>query len=126
MNILELARRDYKNIITNKTSGFAVDILFIPPAGSSVTVQGLHSRHNLAIDLDGKPANSRQMHISVAESSLTDAGYTVRDANNEVQLRGHKVQVADASGEDITYKVRSVMPDDTIGNLLIILDDYKA
>lgn len=101
--------------------------LTTPDKANTVVINGLATRHHMSYDAStGMPANVRNVHISVAESVLIDAGYTTRNANGEVSLRKHIATLTDANGTERTYKVDEVMPDDTIGCLVLILGDYNG
>lgn len=126
MGILSDARNDLRSILTN-TNEFAVAVTFTPPTGSAVTIQGIHTRHNMGLDMDtGQAVNTPNAHLTVHEKTLTDAGYTVRNANGAVALKGHRVTVADSNGTNRTYTIGETMPDETLGNIVMLLKDYTA
>ena len=98
-----------------------------PDSSESATVRCLVSKHNLSIDPDtGLPVNSRNIHISVHESVLTDEGYTTRDAQDEIDLDGHRAAWADASGTTYTYLIKEIMPSNTFGLIVCILGEYNG
>jgi hypothetical protein len=105
---------------------FAVEVSFTTPDKvTTVKVKALASRHHNSFDPDtGIPVNSRNVHISVCESVLTDAGYTVRDAKGEVALRGHIVTWTDAV-QTVSYKILETMTSDTFGLIPLILGGYE-
>ncbi len=110
-----MARRDVGIITGNKGSGFAVDITFVAPDATTVTVPGLHSKHHLAVDTDGTRVSSKTANISVYEKALTDLGYPTRNAAGDVDMKKHKVTCKDSTGNDCTYLIDEVYPDETVG-----------
>lgn len=117
---LERAIADMKRF---SQGGFSAEITFINPgATQTAAVNGLISKHNLSINPDtGLPVNSKNVHISVVESVLNDAGYTTRNASNEISLRSHKVSFADASGSSFTFLIDESMPSETLGLIVCTL-----
>ena len=71
---LDQAQRDWKRFTK---AGFSREITFTNPAETeTVTVRGLVSKHNLSINPEtGTPVNSKNAHITIAESNLKDEGY---------------------------------------------------
>jgi hypothetical protein len=127
MGILELARRDFQTISSNKDAGFAVDITFTANTAEAetATVAGLHTKHHLAIDPDlGTPVNSKNAHVTVSEQLLLDAEYPVRNDNGEVDMKNHLVVVKDSTGEDYNYIISEFFPDETLGVIVFILRKY--
>jgi hypothetical protein len=107
-------------------AGFSQEIVFTPPVGEPITVRGLVSKHSLGINPEtGLPVNSKNAHISVVESVLTDEGYQTRNDNGDVDLRKHLVTWCDASGNRYTYMIEETMPSYTTGLIVCILGDYE-
>lgn len=124
MNIIDRARRDMQRFTGNTVNGFAQTLVFTPPTGATATVPGLHTKHHMDANNDGRLVNTKQMHVSCAEKALTDAGYTTR-VNGQCSFKGHKVTVSDAAGTH-TYKVQEWFPDEQLGLIVFILGDYSA
>jgi len=105
--------------------GFSALISFTNISGSETAeVNGLVSKHNLSINPEtGLPVNSKNAHISVAESVLLEAGYTTR-VNGEISLRNHKVVWTDASGTAFSYRIDEVFPSETTGLIVCTLGIY--
>lgn len=120
MSLLDRARNDIAKISSN-TAGFGVAMSFISPASpaETCTVNGLFSRHHIDVNRQGVAFNSRMAHVSVSESIFDDADYTIRNANGEVDLKGHKVTV-----EGVQYVVNQWFPSDTGKLITIILGKY--
>lgn len=125
MNILDLARRHVREITGNVAGGFAVPATFIAPGGETVTGAGLHKKVWTADQLPGEQAiNARTAAFSMAEQIFIDAGYPYRDTKGEVLLKGHKVLVKDYRMV-YTYKVKEWFPDETLGLIVCILEDFE-
>lgn len=124
MGIIDKAQKDWQ-AITGNTTGFGVQLSFIAPTGETAVVNGLHTKHHLGIDADGKPINTKLAAINVSEKLLTDAGYPVRDSNKEVKLKGHRVNAKDSTGVEKQYVIIQWLPDETVGAITLFLGDYK-
>ena len=87
-------------------------------------MNGLAIKHHLTIDTDGSNTNTMNAHCTVSESLLTDAGYTVRNAQNEVDMKDHLVKYIDSTGIEGEYVIKQCFPDETVGVITFILGDY--
>jgi len=97
-------------------------MVFTAPDTSTVTVKGLHTKHYLGIDEEGAAVNSKTAYVSVSEQLFIDAGFSIRDAEGEVNLDAYKVAVADSTGSTFNYRIAQYFPDETIG---LIVCFYK-
>jgi len=120
---LERAVADIKRFSQKE---FSVEISFTNPDGDeNVSVKGFSSKHHFSISPDtGLPVNSKNAHISVVESVLKDAGYTTRNADNEIALKNHLVSFADASGSTYSFLIDDAMPSETFGLIVCTLGKY--
>jgi len=126
MGLIAQAKADWQ-AITSNTSEWGVTMTLTAPTGETATINGLHTKHHLGIDMEtGRPVNTKNAHVSFSEKLLTDAGYPVRNAQGEVSLKGHKVTVADSTGANMTYVIKEWFPDETIGVIVCILLVYGA
>ena len=122
IDLLAKARKDAQNITIG---AFGVDLTLTPPAGSPVSVRGLASKHHLQIDPEtGFYVNVKNTHVNISESSLVALSYPIRNANNEVAMKGHVISYADSSGNVASYKIDETRPDETLGLIICILGDY--
>jgi len=126
MGLIDVANKDIRKI-TADLNGWGVVIVLTALDLTSATINGLHTKHHLGIDTDGNPVNTKNAHISFSEQELIDAEptYPIRNANDEVDLRNHKVLVKDSTGVDKSYVIREWMPDETIGLIVCILGDHE-
>jgi hypothetical protein len=121
MGLLDRVKSDIERI-TSDLSGFAKNIVMIPPGGAAVTFNGLHTKISMGYDLDGNIVNSRKAHISISEKYFIENNYPLRNVKGEVELSGHKVNVTDSTGVVKNYYIQSsYFPDETIGLITCIL-----
>jgi len=127
MNILDLARQHARQILGDQATGFAVPITFIAPTGETATGSGTHAKIHRGIDPQtGVEINVKKSHVTVNEAAFfTEQGYPVRTSQGDVNLRNHKVQVADSTGIVYTYMVDEWFPDQTLGIIVVILKDFE-
>lgn len=120
MDLLSQARQDTQTITQGE---FSTDITLDDGAGNLTTVKGLATKHHLGVDPDtGAAINAKNTHISISEQVLIDAGYPVR-INDEVAMKGRKVNYTDSAGVDALYRINEVWPDETLGLIVMILGD---
>jgi len=125
IDLLARARKDLQRIARGE---FSTEVVFISlgTEPQTTTVRALASKHHFSIDsTTGLPVNSKNTHCSVDEAVLVDAGYPVRNANNEVNLRNHLVTYTDSSGTARNYRINEAWPDETIGLIVLTLGDYE-
>jgi hypothetical protein len=122
-SLLAKARRDAKKFI--KSGGFQEDISLITPDGLTILgTTGLASKHFINFDSDGAPINSKNAHICLDEDVLTLNSYPYRNADGDVSLRSHKINVKDSTGLVKNYVIKEWFPDETLGLIVCILGDY--
>lgn len=122
--IMQLARRDSKFFVTN--GGFEESItITTPSADKTVSLTGLATKHFINFDSDGLPINSKNVHICINENDLVAENYPVRNAKTEIALLNHIVTYPDSTGVVKKYIIRENFPDETLGLIVCILNDYK-
>jgi len=127
MNITNRAQQLIQRITTNNVTGFGTSVIFVNPDNTiTKTVSALQTKHMLKQDENGFRSVARTASIAVSEAALIEAGYPTRNMQNEVDLLQHKVTWTDVSGLEWTYSVRQNRPDENIGLIVLILDDYDA
>lgn len=120
MSILDRAIQDVKRI-TGNSNEFARVMTFTALDDSTITTKGLHSKHHLNVDGEGNVVSSKTAYVSVSEENMT--GYPLR-TNGEVDLKGHRVSVKDSTGSTFEYRIIDWYPDETVGLIVCILQDY--
>ncbi len=123
-DVLDMAREDLIEITSD--GGFQTDVTVITQDQvTTVEVPAIAMKHHMAFDSEGQKMNSKQPHVSISESTLIDAGYPVRDGNNDVSMIGHVVKYVDSSGVEGLYTVNENYPDETLGLIVLILSRYE-
>ncbi len=128
MALLDDIKQDIQDI-TSDIDEFAVSLTLLAPTGETVTLGGLHTKHHLGFDSDsGRDVNTKNAHISFSEKLLltNNPSYPVRNVRNEVYLEGHKVTAKDSTGVEVTYRIATWFPDETVGLIMCTLSDWKA
>lgn len=110
--------------ITSDLKGFGVAMTFDDNQGSTAAVTGLHTKHHLSLDETGAPVNGKVASVSVAEKQFTDLSFEVRNVSGEVNLDGYTVTVKDSTGNEKTYLCAEWFPDEKLGLIVIMLQDY--
>lgn len=125
MGLIDQAKKDIEDITAN-VNDWAVEFTMTAPTSETVTAAGVHIKINLGVDTDGLSVNSKKAHISISEKYLTAANYPVRNSSGEVNILGHRLDVKDSTGTVKNYTISQCFPDETIGLLSCILEDYKV
>jgi len=126
MGLIAQSRIDIKNIVENANDFGVPMTLLAPDYGETAVINGLHSKTHLQIDTDGNPVNAKNAHISFHENATGIGDYPIRNAAGEVDLKDHKVTVADSTGLNITYKIEDTYPNETTGLIVCLLGDFQA
>jgi len=126
MGLIEQATQDWQQFTSDSINGFGVDITLKASPYEIVTVVGLHTKHHLGIDTDGNMVNSQKASVSISEKLLADASFPVRNAAGEVAMMDVIVSVKDSTGILKNYSVMQQFPDETIGMIVLILEDYAG
>lgn len=123
MGQIEQAIKDVQRIMEDDAIGFAVSLTLYDGNGTPFTLKGTHARHHIQIDEEGAPINSLNAHIAVSTETLDAASYTYKNADNRVDMKNRRVIVADSSGTPRNYTVSQWFPDETLGLIVLILQD---
>lgn len=118
-----MARRDAKRFI--QSGGFQTTITLSNNIATA-TISGLAFSHHLAFDAENTPVNSKHSHITINESSLIDANYTVRNQNGDLFMRDHLVIFTDSAGIERKYVVSENFADETIGVITLMLKSFGS
>ncbi len=119
------AQSDWKRF-SGDVDGWGTAIKVTTPDGvTSVDVSGIAVKHHINIDTEGLTVNSKNSHCSISEELLVDAGYVVRDSDQEVDMVNHRVEWVDSSGVLKRYVIRESYPDEKVGVIVMILGDFE-
>ena len=124
MSLIKRAQEDWRRL-SSDLNGFGVAIIFESPTGEIVTVNGLHTKHSVQWDESGMKVNVPNAHISVSEKLLIEQYYPVRNDENKVDLKRHKVSVMDSNDMMQTYMIDEAWPDQTVGMIVCILGNFS-
>lgn len=126
MNLTDQAISDLQQI-TGNSNEFGVAITLTAPNGTSAAVTGFHVKTHLAVDAEGNQVSSRRASVAISERAITNANghYPIRDGEGDVNMKNHLVDVADSSQATKNYIVKDCMPDEKLGLILLILEDYE-
>lgn len=122
MGLIDQARLDIAQITSNQDD-FGVEIKLTAPDSTINIITGLHTKIHLGVSTDGTLVNSRKAHISFSELNLTN--YPLRNSRGEVDLRNHNLEVKDSTGIVKKYTIQQFFPDETIGLITCIVEDYE-
>jgi hypothetical protein len=127
MSLRDRAKADIKDF-TTRSHEWAVNILMQAPNSQTATFKGFTAKHHLGISSEGTIVNSQKVSVTFSEESLSDANtnYPIRNADGEVDLKNHLVSVADSTGITKQYAVQAWFPDETIGTITVILENYVS
>jgi len=126
MGLIDLLRKNVQTITTNSAIGFSQDVTFTTPDETdTVTVKALFTSHHSAFDQDGLPVSLKVASVAVSESVLNEAGYVTRNGSGVVFLEGHRVLTKDSTGEDILYLVTDRKPDNELGLIVLMLNEFS-
>jgi len=123
MSLIARSQSDIKRITSN-LSEWAVDIRLTNRSGSFVDIQGLHTKIHLGVDTDGNMVNAKKAHVSFSEDNTLALDFSIRNANGEVDILKWRCDVKDSTGVVKNYIIKQVFPDETIGLIVCILEDY--
>jgi hypothetical protein len=125
MSLYDTAKADIESITSN-TDEWGKLATFTAPTAEVETVAVIHNKHHTGFNELGERVNSKYASIAVSESNLDFYGYPVRNADGEVDFKGHLVSIADSTDIVKNYVVREWYPDETVGLIVLILGDYIA
>ncbi len=125
MSLINRAKEDWQRFTTNLNE-FGVEMTLEDLAFEQYAVSGLFTKHHLGIDTEGNLVNTKNAHFSISEQVLTGLNYPIRNADGEVDLKGHKLFVKDSTGVEKSFIIREFFPDETIGLIVCILGTYDV
>ena len=118
--ILDLAKKSSKQFLKKQGQ----TIFMTDRNDLRVETVGFSTNHWIEYETEGNPIDSKSIHICVDEDDLTSKNYTLK-RNDEVDLRGHKIELSHSGGQVKTFVVDRWFPDRTLGLIVCILGDYE-
>lgn len=130
MSLRLLAERDLITISRDVDGGFAWEIVLTAPDGfaSLDPLMGFSQDVMQTIDPEtGLLVTGRLASVSIPIKSITESGYFGLP-RGIADTAGHpwRVTFNDLSGAAHTFKVFESKPDRTLGNIVLLLEAYKA
>ncbi len=123
-SILKAARAHAKQIVTS--GGFEVDtIITTPSGGMALPIKALASHHSLEFDSNGLPISGNNVHVTIAEDSLLEGEYPVRNPDNKVVLKNHLITFKGSNGVEKTWQVIDQQPNNTLGLIYLTLGEWS-
>lgn len=106
------------------------DCIFVVTNGETVvtaTVKAMPASYQKLVGVDfGEPMSIKTARLMVSELSLTAEDYPVRNSNNRVSMKGHRITYTDVSGEQATYIVTEQFPNNLTGLIVLQLGEYAV
>lgn len=125
MSLIDQAITDLQFIMENDGE-FATPVTFSKPSGiSPVTVNCLTDKIMVDVETNGNVVVSERTTVAVHENTLINAGYIVRDANNNVSMT-NDLATMNVFGGIKNYIVKWQIPDQKFGCLVFVLEAYEA
>ncbi len=121
MGIRDLAKADAQDITTD-LNGWAANITITKPGEAAAVIQGLHSKIHLNMDSEGNVVSTKKATVSFSEGALP---WSIRYANQEVDLYDFIYEVADSTGVVKKYSSKLWLPDELVGLIVVMLDNYE-
>ena len=131
MGLQDIAKADWLKISSDiGATGAGTELIFQSTSNNVAIVNGLSTTHNMGTSFDPetgveKKINVRNVHVSVSESLLTNAGYPVRNSDGRVAMVGHTVRFTNSAGQLLRYSIAECFPDETIGVIVFQLQQVR-
>lgn len=124
MNIADRAIRDLQRF-SGDANGFGVSITITSPALVTATLTGWSTKHYLGLNELGQAVSTKTASVFFSENNLP-TGSSIRNAEQEIALTDYLVDTSDSTGIVKNYKVSSWFPEEKLGGIVIILEDYTT
>jgi hypothetical protein len=125
MGLSEQAKIDNAEI-TGNLDDFGVEITLTASNGEIAICVGSTTKHHLGLNEMQHAIKAKTASVVINELNIIAANpaFPVRNSKQEVDLKNCLVNTADSSGIIKNYKVSSWLPDEKIGPIVLILEDY--
>lgn len=115
MSLRRLAESDLKYILSDSSSGGAVDFVISKPSGEGYPVSGFVGDIGYLLDTEGNPVAGRTCTASYRMADLSDKGDYI------IPGKGWRVIYSDLTGHEWILGVTRAEPDRTVGIMRLIL-----
>jgi hypothetical protein len=126
MNLREMAERDMGAMLEDDVAGFANSITLTDPSGKTEIIKGRTGQVHALIDPDtGIPVSVKNAYCSIRIKTLFDLGFKLPKAQPDNTKKPWTAQFADINGIIRKYRVNESRPDQTLGLITLMLEDFK-
>ncbi len=127
MGLYEDAQQDARDYMGDTDIGFAVSILLTHSNSQTATINGLHTKHHLNVDSEGRQVSGKNASIAVSEAEILAANpnFPTRNNKNEADMKNVRVRVKDSTGSICLYIINVVFADEALGVFTCILGDFE-
>ena len=114
--------------ITGNSDEFGVSITLTAKNLQTVTVFGFAPKHHVGLDANGMAIKTKTASVFVSELNITETNalFPLRNASQDIDIKDCLVDVADSTGIVKHYKAQSWLPEEALGGIVIILEDYSS
>lgn len=125
MSLNDQAILDLQSIMENDNE-FATPVIFMSASTSvSVTVNAITNKIMIEVEsVSGAPGVAERATVAVHESTLIAAGYPVRNSSNEIAMSRDLITMT-VFGEEKKYIVKYQIPDQKLGCLIFVLENFE-
>lgn len=127
MNIRDLAALDHAAIVTDVAGGFAIPILVTNPEGVELAMAGFTTDVGEVVDpQSGMLIDGRRVSVQILTAPLIAAGMGEPRAVSDGSRKPWLVRFANVHGEQRTYKIFEVKPEDVLGSHKCLLEAWEV
>lgn len=126
MGLREIAANDSKLILEDSTTGFGWPITVTTPDESSDDFTGFSNDISAVIDPDtGQIVGGQQATVALSIEALNDVGFEIPRNISSSDKKPWLIKFENLLGVERTFKVRQSLPDNGLGVVVCVLEDYK-
>lgn len=127
MGLAEQAILDNQQI-TGNSNDFGVSIKLTARTGEVALLIGYNTKHHLGLNENSQAVKAKTASVNVHELNILAANplFPIRDTQGEVDVKNCLVDTPDSTGIVKRYISSSWLPDEKLGGVIIILEDYSA
>jgi len=127
MTFNQQVQKDIQSILGNPNEREPITLTAPTSPLTVANVYGTAKKHHLLFDENGMvKGNVTNATCTISILDLDAINYPYKNANGEVAMQRHTATWSDVSGVPVTYVVNEWYPDQTTGNVVLILGDYAA
>lgn len=120
--------------ITGNVNDFGVYVNMQAPNGETAAFVVSRTKHHFGLNDNGQEIATKKASIRLSENLVLEANpnYPLRITDTasehygEVDLKDHLINVNDSTGIIKNYIAKTWLPDEFLGLIVVIMDDYQA